>query len=254
MSSNQDKQNGKNEENVLIMISTHGTWKTTDETKIDDMKKLFDSACDKIYNKLNNDDTQYNNIYIGYDGDGIYNAPPPTLLLLMLIRKFISNKNLPLLAQSQCSAYIESFNKIKSLFKNDKVSVLLPGLSEDEISKIQSVLTREENINIQHSLYGKECEKSPTLKDNDKTLMYNVNTGPGMYGGYKNGKLYASTDGWDKFLSDETNPIKFSKVFYLPVWDDELVIGDKKYDGTITAQIVSAVNDNVFSSNNIVVL
>ena len=67
--------------NVLVMISTHGTWSTTDKTKADLLRKYYNKACDAVEQKLeslekspNKDFKEQFQLYLGYDGNCVQPA------------------------------------------------------------------------------------------------------------------------------------------------------------------------------------
>ena len=96
--------------NVLVMISTHGTWGTTkgkddnEEEYPTKIKKYYDHACNIVERKIK-EEKEESQLLLGYDGDGVQGESepkelvPPTLLLLMLINKFADYN--PIIIQCQ---------------------------------------------------------------------------------------------------------------------------------------------------------
>ena len=174
--------------NKLVMLSTHGTWdpivenpallkkdgtsltgstKSVEEHRVNHtLFENFNTAIEKTYDEMQI--TTGDNIYIGYDGDGIQGwdhlnrtdvnttiPVPPTILFL----KFISHlviKGIPVanifLIQCQ-NDYISSFADLTKCIETEGnlKKMMFPELTEDKINKIVEVLERPKNINIIHT-------------------------------------------------------------------------------------------------------
>ena len=50
----------------LFLLSTHGTWGTTDGSKLDEIIQLFQQKADEAFKACSS-----STVYIGYDGDSI---------------------------------------------------------------------------------------------------------------------------------------------------------------------------------------
>lgn len=173
--------------NKLVMLSTHGTWdpivenpallkkdgtsltgstKSVEEHRVNNrLFNNFNTAIEKTYDEMQI--TTGDNIYIGYDGDGIQGwdhlnrtdvnttiPVPPTILFL----KFISHlviKGIPVanifLIQCQ-NDYISSFADLTKCIETEGnlKKMMFPELTEDKINKIVEVLEHYQNINIVH--------------------------------------------------------------------------------------------------------
>jgi hypothetical protein len=187
--------------NKLVMLSTHGTWDPLVENPIllkTDGTSLtgstlsvgehrvnptlfwyFDTAIEKTYDEMQI--TTGDNIYIGYDGDGIQGwdhlnrqdvnttiPVPPTILLLKFISKLLI-EDIPVakifLIQCQ-NTYISSFIDLTICITSENLRKM--GFPEEEantkshISQIVKVLTSPKNINIIHT---DEDKKDMTISD-----------------------------------------------------------------------------------------
>ena len=127
--------------NNLFLLSTHGTWGTTDCDKLDEIIALFRKNAELAFYRCDHTDKK---VYLGYDGDAIqrycnsklgkniraengisqdelssYNSDiilledlvPPTLYLLVMIDKFQKGGYKVTLVQCQ-NLYISCFSKI----------------------------------------------------------------------------------------------------------------------------------------------
>ena len=195
--------NNKSTNNILIMLSTHGTYSTTrmsteerlfnkgdtsnkisEEHKENEgkgptmnpvvtLEQYFKDARDNIYNEVNKTSPN-SKIYIGYDGDGIQgdNLVPPTLLLCMLIDKFHEYEPTVIQSQGHVSDYglPGEFNQIANYLNDNK----------DFDSYFDD---KQKVINI----LKKEPKKEPKKDDSNKhiTIIY---TTP-LSGNYTDNKL-----------------------------------------------------------------
>ena len=274
-----EKKNVLPKKNVLVMISTHGTWGTTDKEKAAQLKEYYQDACEKVLDTLQAELTdeelrkltrfQLNNkifydklltlletkinLYLGYDGDGVQGElVPPTLLLLMLIDKFSSLN--PKLIQCQ-NNYIKPFSDIVVHLSKENLEeyekIFVDDLNSEEV---ETILKKDENINIYHhakDITDDEINKIKTkLKDNN---LLNYEASQDNYGGVVGNNLVGSTAGWQKHFNSGNDP-KFDEVYYLPVWDDELRSEEarnknKEYIYSITYQIKKACDKENFTNN-----
>lgn len=234
------------------MISTHGTWSTTNEDEKSKLKDLYNVACEKINSELNSIGPN-SELYIGYDGDGVQGDKlvPPTILLCMIVNKF-KNMN-PKVIQCQGvkpdwnfpQTYYPIFQKLKELKDYIGDTSSIENQFNNNINNYITIGYKEKNNNDDH----------PKIDDNfGNYIKIDLNTENGAknenYGGTVDGQLAGSTAGWNKFLSDEA---QFNNVYYVPVWDNSLVKekNDVKsfYETSITKSIEDACNENLFTNN-----
>lgn len=86
-------ENENKKKNVLFMLSSHGSFDDMEKaTKIE----MYVTHCNKvavdIVKKVEDMDGVISNVYIGYDGDGVYNTPPVTFLFLTVLDKLAKAK------------------------------------------------------------------------------------------------------------------------------------------------------------------
>lgn len=243
---------------VLFMISTHGTWNTTNEDKKSKLKDLYNDACNEINSKLNSIGPN-SELYIGYDGDGVdgNKLVPPTILLCMIVNKF-KDMNPKVI---QCQGVKPDWGLPQTylpILKNLKE--LIDYIGED-ISSVENQFNDNINKNITIGYKEKNNNHSHPIDDENfgNYIKIDLDTVNGAeneeFGGIVNGELAGSTAGWNKFLSDKA---QFNNVYYVPVWDNSLVKENKngvksfyKNDikNSITKSIEDACNKNLFTNN-----
>ena len=255
----------ENKKNVLVMISTHGTWSSTHLTKVCDLREHYQKACEKVKTTLESlKDTQ---LWLGYDGDAVQQAlVPPTLLLLMLINTFLSVN--PKLIQCQGANYndtygydINSFESIATHLENEKIDKLAEIFGITKSNNIINILKETKNITLAYTPKKEEEEEEEKIiphKDEQNTT-YNfvtydlqLHTPGDKYGGVVDGKLVDSTRGWDFYFKNTPKDApKFDNVYYLPVWNDECSKDNKKWsEATITKQIAEACQSKSFKNGD----
>jgi hypothetical protein len=168
------------------MISTHGTWNTTDETKADLLREYYDTACEAVEQKLeslekptNKDFKEAIQLYLGYDGDGVQSEGlvPPTLLLLMLISRFAEYDPIIIQSQGLNSHYHRYYNPQPFTDINnrmdDKGTNLKPYekafVDQLNLKNVNEVLSQKQNITLAY----KEAENND-LHWNYELLNYYV--------------------------------------------------------------------------------
>ena len=138
--------------NVLVMISTHGTWGTTrsDKDRVKELISYFKKACLKARKQLKNKYTNKNiQLYLGYDGDGIQSSfekgmVPPTLLFCFLIDTLLPEyQDLRLVqCQNNYMGYFSDILKYLNNFFNLGIGHF-PNLTK-------KIFENKDNINIYH--------------------------------------------------------------------------------------------------------
>jgi len=251
----------ENAQKVLVMISTHGTWSTTDQNKADLLREYYDKACEAVMKKLKDKHLEGFQLYLGYDGDGVQSVlVPPTLLLLMLIDKFAEYN--PIIIQSQA---LNSDSEKPNWYGPQPFTDIVNRMNNTNLEPYEKAFVNQ--LNIQNVNKFLSQDKNITLaykeKENNYTHWYEIEpandkkaesfseyfknenvyipidlTGieganKGKYGGHNDGTLVGSTAAWQKYF-DENDP-SFDHVYYLPVWNDYFTqINEKKDKDEIT--------------------
>ena len=249
------------------MISTHGTWSTTDQNKADLLREYYNKACEAVKKTLDLIEKPYGRttnfekafqLYLGYDGDGVQDVlVPPTLLLLMLIDKFAEYK--PIIIQSQAlnSHYSDFYGPqpFTEIVKRMNLDELKPYeeafvgqlFDLNNLKNVNEFLSQNNNITLAYKETGNddthwdEIElKDETAKRFSKYFKKNENlyipidlteiegANKGKYGGHNDGTLVGSTAAWKEYF--KLYPDLFDHVYYLPVWNDYFTQINKKTD------------------------
>lgn len=244
----------------LFLLSTHGTWGSTDGSKLDEIIQLFENKAQKAINAYSGSSKT---VYLGYDGDTIqeycksklgktmkdengisqqdlkelkdYNSSiilledlvPPTLYLLVMINKFSRKDFEVILVQCQ-NNYISCFSIIADYLDTPagKIWVKRLKLNSDEVKGILRLHTNVSNTFIDNkkdellTCEGKEAKNFAS----GSTNLGDFHTGEDkglVYGGITfDGEHLVGSTKCWQLYLDN-NRDQFENVFYVPAWNNE---------------------------------
>ena len=248
----------------LFLLSTHGTWGTTDGSKLDEIIQLFQTKAEEAYNACSRSS---GTVYLGYDGDSIqsnnalknvtglnmklfgfsfvecYELVPPTLYLLVMINKFLQELYTVKLVQCQ-NNYISCFSRIADYLDSDPGKIWVDRLELNSV-RVKDILRSTSNVS--NTFINNQKDTLLTCEGKEATNFADATTNLGefhtekyeglVYGGitFDGTNLVGSTKCWKLYL--DKNKDVFEEVHYVPAWNNDFTDKKDPYAGLNDSQL-----------------